>query len=102
MLEKVILFFCCVLLAAAFVIMNALINRWEQQGRQIRGLKGHILDLEEDISRIQGIVEAHVELLSDIATKEDIEREAKSVLNIRNEIGKLGNRVQALEREINK
>lgn len=102
MVDKVALFFCCMSLAGVFVIINALINRWEQQGRQIRGLKGHILDLEEDLSRIEGIVEAHVELLSDIATKEDIEREAKSVLNIRNEIGKLGNRVQALEKEINK
>ncbi len=102
MIEKVILFFCCVVLAGVCVITNALINRWEEQGRQIRGLKGRMLDLEEDLSRIQGIVEAHVELLSDIATKEDIEREAKAVLNIRNEIGKLGNRVQTLEKESNK
>ena len=92
----------CLLVAAAFYFINVLVNRWIEQKNKTKGLQKHILVLEERINKLEGKVEAHSNLFSGVAMMDDIEREANAMLNVKNDIGKLGNRVQALEKEIRK
>lgn len=102
MLANFIIAILCLLVAAAFYFINVLIDRWIETKNKLKGVTGKLLELEERISKLEGKVEAHSDLFSGVAMMEDIEREANSMLNVKNDIGKLGNRVQALEREINK
>ena len=99
MVERIILIFVCLLLAAIFWFLAVLVDRWDAQKHKLEELKLSYQLLSAQIDILEGKVEAHGELFSGVATAEDIEREANAVLNLRNEVGKLGNRVQAIERK---
>ena len=102
MVERVILIFVCLLLAAVFWFLSILVDRVYAQKHKLEDIRGNILAINDHLNELEGRIEAHGELFSGVATADDIEREANAMLNIRNDLGKLGNRVQALEKEINK
>ena len=100
MIERIILIFVCLLLAVVFWFLAILVDRWDAQKRKLEGLKLDFQIYMARLDEIEGRIDAHSELFSGVATYDDIEREANSVLSLRNDIGKLGNRVQRLEKEI--
>ena len=89
---KVIMIFYALLLALIFLSLASIVEEINVLSRKIKRLRR---DLEADRINFQ-------ELLNGKAEKEDIGREAAANLNIRNDIVKLGNRIQKLEKEINK
>ena len=102
MVERIILLFVCLLLAVVFWFLAILVDKWYSIKKSTVDIRGIMKSIENRMNELDKKVNAHSELFSGVATTDDIDREANAMLNIRNDIGKLGNRVQALEKEIKK
>jgi hypothetical protein len=81
-----------VVLIAVILVLSAVVDRVDRLIAKTKAISReiNILDNEYQIK------------LSEKADKADIEREAKAMLNLRNDFGKLGNRLQNIERKENK
>jgi uncharacterized protein (DUF342 family) len=78
-------------------VQYAAVDRINDITYHIRDLHKQVDNLSNMFYKLEGQIEAHEDILADKATKEDIERAANSYLNLRNEVGKVGTRVQLLE-----
>jgi hypothetical protein len=81
-----------VVLIAVILVLSAVVDRVDRLIAKTKAISReiNILDNEYQIK------------LSEKADKADIEREAKAMLSLRNDFGKLGNRIQNIERKENK
>ena len=100
----VIMFIFTLLFIVVFYFINALINRSDTDHKRIEELEEKVQQLGYEMndiySRHNGLrdftdeINAHVE-----QDKTNIDACANAILNIRNNIGKLGNRIQKIERK---
>lgn len=100
----IIMIIFATMFAVAFYLINALINRNDADHKRIEQLEEKVQQLVYEMndiySRYYGLrdftdeINAHVE-----QDKTNIDACANAILNIRNNVGKLGNRLQNLERK---
>ena len=92
------------LFAAAFIFINALINKWQAVSHKIQHLEAELRESKIDID---GVYDRFLELSTKLdktnhnvdIDKKNIDACANAILKMRNDIGKLGNRLQNLERK---
>lgn len=92
------------LFAVAFIFINALINKWQAMSHKIQYLEAKLRASKIDID---GVYDRFLELSTKLDNtnrnvdwdKKNIDACANAILNIRNNIGKLGNRIQKIERK---
>lgn len=81
-----------VILIAVIIVLSAVVDRVDR-----------LIAKTKSISREINILDNEYQIkFSEKADKADIEREANAMLNLRNDFGKLGNRIQNIERKENK
>ncbi len=80
-------------------VQYAAVDRINDITCDIRDLHKQVDNLSNRFYKLEGQIEAHEDILADKATKEDIERAANAYLNLKNEIGRVGNRINSLEKE---
>lgn len=101
---KIVMFIFVLLFAAAFIFINALINKWQSMSHKIQYLEAELRESKIDID---GVYDRFLELSTKLDNtnhnvdwdKKNIDACANAILNIRNNIGKLGNRIQKIERK---
>lgn len=87
----IILFIYACMLAFICFVLTAVVDRVDK-----------LIAKTNSISREIDILDNEYQIkLSEKADKADIEREANAMLNLRNDFGKLGNRIQNIERKEN-
>lgn len=85
------------LIALLILVQYAAVDRINDITHDLRDLHKQVDNLSNRLYKLEGQIEAHEDIIADKATKEDVERAANSYLNLRNEVGKVGTRVQLLE-----
>ena len=101
---KIVMFIFVLLFAIAAFIFNALINKWQAMSHKIQYLEAELRESKIDID---GVYDRFLELSTKLdetnhnvdLDKKNIDACANAILNIRNNIGKLGNRIQKIERK---
>ncbi len=78
-------------------VQYAAVDRINDITCDIRDLRKQVDNLSNKFYKLEGQIEAHEDILADKATKEDIEREANAYLNLKKEVGRIGNKVTRLE-----
>lgn len=81
-----------VVLIAVIMVLSAVVDRVDRLIAKIKSISREINILDNEYQT----------KFSEKADKADIEREANAMLNLRNDFGKLGNRIQNIERKENK
>lgn len=87
---KIILAILSLCLAAAFYFISALIDRWYEDHEKIKDLRKEVKELRAEMDELHILSQKN---------NENIEVCANATLHIRNDIGRLGFRVQKLERK---
>lgn len=86
---NIILLLYAMMLAVIFIVLASVVEK-------VNDLIVKIKNVKDEINSAVTLTDT---LLSQKADRSDIEREATANLNIRNDIGKLGQRIQKLERK---
>lgn len=102
----IVMFIFVALFGVAFYFINALINKWQAMSHKMRHLEAKLRESKIDID---GVYDRFLELSTKLDNtnhnvehdKNNIDACANAILNIRNNVGKLGNRLQAIERKGN-
>ena len=101
-----VMFIFAALFGVAFYFINALINKWQSMSHKMQHLEAELRESKIDID---GVYDRFLELSTKLDNtnhnveqdKNNIDACANAILNIRNNVGKLGNRLQAIERKGN-
>lgn len=84
----IVLFIYACMLSFIFFVLSAIVDRIDK-----------LIAKTKALSREINLFDSEYQVKLDLkADRTDIEREANAMLNVKNDIGKLGNRVQNLER----
>ena len=102
----IIMLIYAAMFAVAFYFINSLINRFYIDQKRIEKLEAELRESKIDID---GVYDRFLELSTKLDNtnhnvehdKNNIDACANAILNIRNNVGKLGNRLQAIERKGN-
>lgn len=94
-----VMFIFVALFGVAFYFINALINRFEDLKKKIENTNSEVNDLYDRLIYLRVEVETNKSNVEQ--DKNNIDACANAILNIRNNVGKLGNRLQAIERKGN-
>lgn len=90
---KIILFIFGLMIGFGFFVLSACVDK-------ITLLNYKIKTLQKKLDILDGKIRVVKLLVDQKAEQYDMDNAAKSMLNARNDIGKLGNRLQKLEKEI--
>lgn len=101
---KIVMLIFVLLFAVAFYFINALINRWHSDHKKLKNLEMRMNYVESECHNNIWELNDLYDRLYDLRDFTDemnynINLCAASMLNLSNDIGKLGNRIQKIERK---
>lgn len=90
---KIILFIFGLMIGFLFLVLSACVDKITFLNHKIKSLNRDLDILDKEIRIVKSMIEEK-------ANQYDMDNVANAMLNVRNDIGKLGNRLQKLEKEI--